>query len=415
MFYGWWVVGACFLIMLYMSGVVFFGFTAFFQPIANEFGWSYTQISLAASLRGFETSLLAPLFGTLVDRWGPRRVIFGGSFITALGLILLSHVTSLAMLYGAFALMAVGLGTSSTVVLMTAPANWFRRNIGIVSGIVMSGFGIGGVLIVVVARLIDLYDWRITMTILALGVLAIVPPLSLLVRHKPEQYGYLPDGEAKGTTKLDSGLARPQAMDVSFNAKQAFKTIPFWRMTTAFIFLSIVQNAIFTHIMPYLSTIGITRSTSSLVATTTSLMSVGGRLGLGQLADKFDRRWVAAGAFAIMALGVLSFGYVSTVGTWLLVPFIVLFGIGYGGSNSLRPSLVREFFGRINFGAVLGWITGISALGGILGPPLAGWVYDNWGSYQGIWFVFAGLAVVGLISILTTPSATTLVKQTDKV
>ena len=64
-FYGWWIVGACFLISLYVGGVIFFGFTAFFEPIANEFGWSYTQISLAASLRGLEIGLLAPIFGVL--------------------------------------------------------------------------------------------------------------------------------------------------------------------------------------------------------------------------------------------------------------------------------------------------------------------------------------------------------------
>ncbi len=69
-FYGWWVVGACFLIFLYMGGAVVFGFTAFFEPITNELGWSYTQISLATSLRGVELGLLAPIAGLLVDRWG---------------------------------------------------------------------------------------------------------------------------------------------------------------------------------------------------------------------------------------------------------------------------------------------------------------------------------------------------------
>ncbi len=53
-FYGWWVVGACLLISLYAGGAIVLGFTAFFEPIANEFGWSYTQVSLAASLRGVE-------------------------------------------------------------------------------------------------------------------------------------------------------------------------------------------------------------------------------------------------------------------------------------------------------------------------------------------------------------------------
>jgi len=413
-FYGWWVVGATFLIALYIGGVVFYGFTAIFEPIANEFGWSYTQISLAASLRGLETSLLAPLVGIIADRWGPRRLLFSGGVITALGLILLSRITTLGMFYGAFFLVAMGMSTCSMTVLMTAVANWFRRNVGIASGIAICGFGFSGLLVLVIVRLIEIYEWRMTVTILAFGMLATVLPLSLLFRHKPEQYGYLPDGEVKGTVILDSGLATSQTIEVDVGAKQALKSRTFWHIAVAFTCFTMMVGAVITHVMPYLSSIGIARSTSSLVATATPLMSIGGRLGLGWLGDKFDRRRVVAGAFAMMVFGALCFGYASTVGTWLLVPFIILFGMGYGGGSVMRPSLTREFFGRTNFGTVFGLIIGINMLGNIIGPPLAGWAFDNWGSYQDIWFVFAGLVAVAIISVLTIPRASTTVQLADK-
>ncbi len=85
-FYGWWIAAASLLIGLYSAGVVFYGFTAIFEPIADELGWSYTQISLASSVRGLEAGLLAPLIGVLADRWGPRRLIFSGAIFTAVGL-----------------------------------------------------------------------------------------------------------------------------------------------------------------------------------------------------------------------------------------------------------------------------------------------------------------------------------------
>ena len=150
------------------------------------------------------------------------------------------------------------------------------------------------------------------------------------------------------------------------------------------------------------------------MATAIPLTSVSGRLGLGWLGDKLDRRLVAAGAFAMIGLGTLCFGYVSSAGTWLLVPFLVLFGIGYGGSNAQRAPLAREYFGRTNFGTVFGVMMGIAMLGGIIGPPLAGWVYDNWGSYQGIWFVFAGLSIAAIISVLTIPPVRTTVELGSK-
>ncbi|MGD9238450.1 MAG: hypothetical protein PVG69_00415 [Desulfobacterales bacterium] len=71
-FYGWWITLACSLIGLYVAGTIFFGFTAFFKPIAAEFSWSYTQISFAVSLRGLEMGIFAPLVGFLEDYFAKR-------------------------------------------------------------------------------------------------------------------------------------------------------------------------------------------------------------------------------------------------------------------------------------------------------------------------------------------------------
>jgi MFS family permease len=399
-FYGWWIVGASCVVAVYTGGAVVYGFTAIFEPIANELGWSYTQISLAASLRGLEIGILAPFTGVLADRWGTRRLIFGGAAVIALGLVLLSHTTSLAMFYGAYLLIAIGNSGCGTNVLMTAVANWFRKKVGIASGIAVSGFGLAGLLIPVTVRLIEIYNWRIAMTILAMGILGIILPLSLLFRHKPEQYGLWPDGEVEGAAILGNVSAPPRTIEVSVGAKQALRTSTFWHIALAFTCHTMVSMAVVTHVMPYLGSIGVARSTSSLVATAVPLTSIGGRLGLGWLGDRIDRRKVAAIAFGMIVFGTLCFGSVSTVGAWMLVPFVIFFGIGYGGTNVMRTSTVREFFGRANFGSVLGVVIGINMIGNIVGPPLAGWVFDTRGSYQAIWFVFAGLGVAALISML---------------
>ncbi|MFC1965623.1 MFS transporter [Chloroflexota bacterium] len=414
LFYGWWIVGASFLVALYVGGVVIYGFTALFEPIADELGWSYTQISLAASLRGLEMGILAPIVGILVDRWGPRRIIFGGVVFTAMGLILLSRSMSLGVFYGAFVLIAIGISGCTMTALMTTVANWFRKKLGLATGIAFSGFGFGGLLVPLVVKLIDMYDWRTAMVFLALGMLVLVLPLSLLFRHKPEQYGYLPDGQIESLATLDSVLSPPSTVELNIPVRRVLKSRPFWCLALAFTCHSMVISAVIAHVMPYLSTIGIVRSMSSLVATAVPLTSVGGRLGLGWLGDRVNKKLITAGAFATMGLGLLCFGYAGTAGIWLLVPFIVLFGIGYGGINTLRIALQREYFGRTSFGTVLGVMVGITMSGSILGPPLAGWVYDNWGSYQSIWFIFAGLAVAAIISILAVRPVRTTVESIYK-
>lgn len=405
-FYGWWIVGASLLIALYTSGTVMYGFTAIFEPIADEFGWSYTQISFAASLRGMEAGLLAPAMGLFVDRWGPRRLIFGGIATISLGLMLLSRISSLSMFYGAFALIAIGWSACSVTVLATAVANWFQKRIGMATGILACGWGAGSLLLPIIVRLIDIYEWRTAVFILALGMLAIGLPLSLLVRHKPEQYGYLPDGEVHDTVMLNNGLAGEQTAKVDIGVKQAVKNRAFWHIALANMCHLIALSGVITHIMPYLSSIGIAKSMSSLAATAVPLFSIGGRLGFGWLGDRLDKRWAWASAFAMMGLGLLCFEYTSAQGIWLLVPFVVLFGFGWGGNNPLRAGMIREFFGRSNFGIIYGFVMGIAMIGNIIGAPLAGWVFDNWGSYQGIWLAFAGLAIASLVIIVTTPSKT---------
>ncbi len=413
-FYGWWIVVASFFIALYVGGAVFYGFTAFFEPIQNETGWSYTQISLAASLRGLELGLLSPLVGILVDRWGPRKLIFGGVLITVLGLLLLGSTSSLMMFYGAFALIAIGVSACTVIVLLTTITNWFQSKMGLAIGIAICGFGFSGLLIPVIVRLIAMYDWRTTVNILALGMLVLILPLSLLFRHRPEQYGYLPDGQKQSEAVYPDEAGLKQAFEVEMKVKQALRSGAFWRLALSRMYHMMAIAAVITHVMPYLSSIGISRSQSSLVATVLPLMSVLGRLGFGWLGDKSNRRLIATASFMMIGSGVLCFAYASTAGIWLLVPFLVLMGIGYGSTNALLPPLAREYFGRANFGSIYGVIEGIGTVGNMVGPVIAGWAYDNWGSYQTIWLLLAGLAIIATILVFTITPVRNLAGPDDK-
>lgn len=399
-YYGWWIVAAAFLTGLYIAGVVFYGFTTVFEPIVDDMGWSYAQVSLASSLRGIEAGLVAPVIGVLVDRWGPRRLVFGGALFTFTGLMLLSRINSLAMFYASFTLIALGMSCATTTVLMTAVVNWFRKNVGLATGIVSTGFGCGGLLLPVIVKLIDIYEWRNAVVILALGTLFTVLPLSFVFRHKPEQYGYLPDGQKEGGLTFDDGAEMSVAAGEGLKVKQALKSSAFWFITLAFTYFSLVVGAVITHVMPYLSSIGITRSMAGLVAAAVPITSIAGRLGLGWLGDRHSKRLIAAAAFGVVGLGAFCFGYADIAGAWMLVPFLILFGVSYGGCIVLRASLVMEYFGRKSFGTIFGLILGINMVGSIVGPPIAGWVYDSWGSYQNIWFILAGLAGVALVALL---------------
>jgi len=407
-FYGWWLVAASVLIAIYMAAVIFYGFTAFFQPMADDLGWSYTRISLGASLRGLEGGLLAPIFGMLIDRWGPRRLIFAGAILLSFGMFLLSRCTTLLSFYVAFAFIALGSSGCSITALLTTVANWFKRRIGLASGIATCGFGLSGIMIPVIVRLIDAYEWRTAMAILAIGALVVILPLSLLFRHKPEQYGYLPDGDLPESDyeKLPEKAADAAVLPIeetSYGIKQVLKSRVFWHIALAYICFQLIIGAVITHVMPYLSNIGISRSTASLIAMAIPVGSVAGRLGIGWIADRLDKRKVAAAGFFMVCIGLVCYEYIAEVGTWLLVPFLLLFCLGYGGNNTMRIALLRGTFGRGNFGSILGFLMGISVIGSVLGPPLAGWAFDTYGNYENVWFVVAGFALASMLFISTMP------------
>jgi len=379
-FYGWWIVAASFVIALFAGGGVFYGFTAIFEPIAQEMGWSYTQISLAASLRGLEMGLLAPLVGVMTE-----------------GFFLLGQTNSLGMFYVAFILVAVGMSTCTMTVLMTAVANWFRRRISIASGIAICGFGFGGLMIPVIVSLIEAYDWRATISLLALGML-----LSMVFRHRPEQYGYLPDGVMAtlppAVDTVSTTVSQPDGANIGI--KQALKSRAFWLVALIFTGHVFLVTAIVTHVMPYLSSIGVERSTSGIVATAIPLTSILGRLSFGWFGDRFNRKLITVTGLTMMSLGLFCFGYIGHAGTWLLVPFLVLFGIGYGGLNVMRPALIQEYFGMRSFGTVFGVIIGINMVGSIGGPALAGWAFDTWGSYRYIWLIMMAFPVTAIVAAL---------------
>ncbi len=406
-FFGWYVVIACVIITLYTGGVVNFGFTAVFDPLAKEFGWSYAQISFASSLRGLEVGLLSAAVGLLVDKWGPRKLIIGGSILIFLGYMVLSRVSSLFMFYTAFALIALGMSACTGTVLLTAVTHWFRRKAGIATGLVASGFGLGGIIVPVVTTLIDTFQWRTAMTVVGIGVLLICLPLALLVRHRPEDYGYLPDGDIEPAKRDAVNPRQTEEAEVSRSVWQALKDRTFWHVSLSSMCHSFVVGAVVTHVMPYLGSVGIDRAVSSLIALVLPLCSIAGRLGGGVLSAKFGNRAIYSSSFVLMTVGLLSFSAVSPTMLWLAIPFIVAFSLGWGISVISRITLLREHYGRGSFGAIIGFNSTIMMVGNVSGAPLAGWSYDTFGSYQGAWIVFGIVTLGGMVLALTIPSRKT--------
>jgi MFS family permease len=402
-FYGWWIVGACFILAILYGGIYILGFTAFFEPIVNEFDWSYAQVSFAASLRGVNVGLLAPLMGFLVDRWGPRRLMVIGVILLSLSLLLLSQLSNIIMFYFISIIVATGISGLSPTVTVATISNWFRKKVSLATGIMACGFALGSLLVPTIVKSIDIYGWRTTSFILGFVMLSLGIPLTLIIRHKPEQYGYLPDGY-KALDKISSeSVSSSQLAEEKQDVRSALKSRSFWHIGIAMTLFFLPISAVTVHVMPYLSSVGIEREDAGLVAMAIPLVSIVGRISAGWLGDKFKKIQVAAGFILLVFLGLLFFSFISVDMRWLVIPFIILFGVGWGSNFPMRAALVREYFGRYNLGTIFGFLMGLTAMGGVIGPILAGWIYDNYGSYRIAWLLFSCLAFAAMIIMIKTP------------
>jgi sugar phosphate permease len=310
----------------------------------------------------------------------------------------LGLANSFTIFCSGFILLGLGASGCTSTVLMTVIAHWFRRNVGKAMGIVVCGFGAGGILIPLIVWLIDLYEWRTALIILGLGMWTLGIPLSFVIRHRPEQYGYFPDGEIPAEPTSSHG-GRDIEKEESF--RDALKSKNFWTIGISVTIQTMITMAVITHVMPYLGSIGMSRASAAFVATSIPLISIIGRFGFGWLSDIFDKRHVLAGLYCLLFMGILALSYVHV--EWLIFPFLLLFSLAVGGGVSLRGAIVRQYFGRATFGRLFGIIIGMTAMGGVIGPSFAGWSFDTLGSYHSVWLWFAGTTVVAIVLILRLP------------
>jgi cyanate permease len=224
-------------------------------------------------------------------------------------------------------------------------------------------------------------------------------PAALIIRHRPEDYGYLPDGEAQ-----EEVTAHPLPAEADFNVSRALRTSTFWFLSLSIGLQSLVLQAVILHIMPYLDSIGLSRQSAAWIAMFIPLFSVLGRLGLGWLGDIWDKKFVLCLAFGLQTVGMALFIYART---WsLFLPFLFFFGVGYGGTIPLRAAIQREYFGRAAFGGIQGLMVSVMTGLSILGPPLAGRIFDITGSYHIAWLIFTGalLLAIPLLLALRRPA-----------
>ncbi len=408
-FYGWFIVSAGMGMHLWVSICWVYGMQVFFTPIVQHFGWSRAIVSGAFGLQRLEGSIVAPIEGFLVDKYGPRKMMLAGAIIMGLSIMYLSIVNSIFMFY--VAVLMVSLGTSAT----GSPRNWaivqwFRRQRGRAMGIGASGAILSGPMLFVVVWLIESFGWRTAFVVLGLATWCIMIPLSLVFRARPHQYGMHPDGDTPEEAEA-AAAATPRRSSMeqlsdeeSLTVMQALRTPAFWILSIIFGAETMGVSGLIVHLIPYLLSIEFSNTQAATVLAFFTVLSVFGRLGGGWIMDYISARLVLAGLLGIFVTAFVLLANMSGFHYWQVITFALLYGTAFGGMIPARGVLVSNYFGPRNFGALQGLTRSVTVVSGMMGPIMMGFVFDLTDSYVISLYVLAAVCAVAIpLAVIAKP------------
>ena len=360
-FYGWIVVAAAFAVCFVGFGCAY-TFSAFVPALQRDFEASRGSVSLVFSLAGFLYFALGVVSGPLADRWGARRLAMLGMLLVGAGLALAGVARSLHAVYAAYGL-GVGVGIGCAYVpALGAVQRWFVTRRGVASGLAVSGIGVGTLVMPPLATaLIDALGWRNAYLALGCGAAVVGIGMAAFIADHPGDQGVGDDTR--------SGML----------LREAVRSRQFVLLYAACLVCSFGVFVPFVHLVPYALDQGIGQKDAAYLLGTIGIGSTLGRFFLGGLADKVGRPAFLLAMFAGMAAALAV--WAASTGFLALAGFALLFGLFYGGWVAIMPPVVTDLFGNRQVGGIIGVLYTSVAVGTLLGPTAAGYLFDASGSY----------------------------------
>jgi MFS family permease len=426
-FYGWWIVGISMVDDALKHGTFNRGFTLYVLPIRNELGIGVAAISVADMLGRLQGGIMGPLMGYLTDRLGPRVMLAFGGAASGMGFILLSLTHSYLYFMLIFiGFLSLGFRSGYNNASITAVNNWFRKRRTLAMSMVSIGNGIGGAVLAPLAGLmVFTLGWRTAALISGIAILAVVVPLSLLVRRSPESMGLLPDGdspqiqrprsEVSGHSgvqqwRQDSGHSSSKHHqtsrsfgDADFTAREAMRTPSYWLLILAVGLRNVAHSGMSFLLAPlmvwFLQGGGREEEESLLMAARfvglLAFSTIIFNPCVGLLGDSWSKQRLSAVAMVTGALGVvvLLWGHSSGAHLWQLALFAILLALSES-ANPLAWAIMGDFFGRKSFATLRGWQHLPDQLMSMSTPVWMGWVFDSTNSY--FWALIPLVVIYGL-------------------
>ena len=391
-YYGWLIVAAGMFIAMVGVGP-FSGFGVFVIPMSEEFGWSRSAVSLAASVAALVGGFSQPFMGRIFDKVGGRRLMLCGLLTLGAANLLLTftnHIIHLVLVFGVVVALGDSAGTMNTAVSLVA--KWFHRRRATAVALISSGASMGGLILVpFIAFTIPLVGWRTTWMILGLFILCLALPVAFLViRNDPSEMGRLRDGEGSLPGQTVTGAISRGPLEVDYWMR-AFGSVPFWQLLGGYFVCGVTTAMISTHYVPYAIEKGFSPSLAATAFGVMSALNVAGVLLAGILGDRIGRKNLLALVYLMRGMGYLVL--LTAPGLWGLFGFAVIAGFSWIATVPLTTSLTAEVYGLKNIGTLNGVVYMAHQIGGSLSILFSGIMKDITGAYT-IPFAIGGLCLL---------------------
>jgi len=391
-FYGYIVVSAAFIALVMTWGTIYC-FGIFFKPVLTEFGWTRAATSGAYSLCLLLLAFFGIVIGRLNDRFGPRIVVTGCGLFLGSGYLLMSQIYTIWQLYLFYGvILAIG-ASGSFIPLASTISRWFIKRRGLMTGIAVSGIGVGTMIMPPIANwLITDYGWRVAYLVIGIAVLVLITSAAQFLRYDPSRMGQLPYGENQ---------AEPESVNSKtkgFSLKETIHTRQFWMISAMFFCFAVSIQVILVHIVPHATDIGISAVSATNILAIIGALSAAGRIMMGGVADRIGNKLALIVVLVLMSAALL---WLTTAkDLWMFYLFAIAFGFAYGGWATLLSLIPAELFGLGSLGVILGTVHFSVATGEALGPTLAGSIFDVTSSYQPAFLISAALCTIASVLAL---------------
>lgn len=379
--YKWIIVALCFLMVFTCLGFCSSNKSLYTFAITEALGIQRSAFSLNDSCRFIATAIVNMFFGSMVQKFGTKKLICAGFVSLILSCLAYSVATNIFVIYLGGCLLGIGLSWTTTTMVGCVVNKWCKENKGTIMGVVLCSNGLGGALAAqIVSPIIyeegNVFGYRNAYRLVAVILLVVLMLVVLLFREQPKNY----DNTQPVVTKKKS---RGQSW-VGMEYSEALKTRYFYVAAVCIFLTGFVLQGVNGVAAVHMKDIGLDATYVATVLSAHSIALAGFKFLTGFLYDRFGLRMTMNICSFSAVIAMLSLAFMTTSHTGMVLAMIygIISSLALPLETIMLPIYAGDLFGEKSFDKIMGKYVSFNVLGYALGAPVMGWCYDAIGTYK---------------------------------